>query len=148
MKKLDPPNNSGIIGTSCTSNCILRFISIISSLTQLSSGAPETSTTNIRHYIIDKCKQELSSKFGSKVDVDCITVDCDAISVVITTPDMTERRKDAIRDFLLVFGSESALRCGIPNGATGHGKKTVFFLVMVKNLSTYQKYWIVGMKWW
>lgn len=128
MKKLDPPH-SGIIGTSCTSNCILQYISIekISSLTQLSSGAPETSTTNIRHCIIDKCKRELSSKFGKMVDLDCISVDCDAISVVITTPDMTEQKKDAIKEFLLVFGSESALRCGIPNGATGHGKNNSVF---------------------
>jgi hypothetical protein len=59
--------------------------------------------------------------------VDHITVDCDAISVIITTPDMTESKKNAIREFLFVLGSESTLRCGIPNSATGHGKINSIF---------------------
>ena len=90
-------------------------------------GAEETSTTEIRQYLLEKCKHELSYKFGNKVDKESISIDCDAISVIITTPDMTEVKRDAIREFLLMFGSESSLRCGIPQGATGHGKINSIF---------------------
>ena len=86
-----------------------------------SSGAPETSTPEIRHNLLDRCKKEILSKYNKKIENENISIDCDAISVVITTPDMTTEKKKAIRDFLLVFGSESATSCGIPQSATGHG---------------------------
>ena len=67
------------------------------------------------------------SRFKGKFANENISIDCDAISVVITTEEMSAQKKKALKDFLLVFGTESATSCGIPQSASGHGKKHSIF---------------------
>jgi len=61
------------------------------------------------------------------VGLNDITTDCDAISVVVSTDEMTLDRKELIRSFLMSFGSTMTLRCNLPNRGTGsRGKDGVF----------------------
>jgi hypothetical protein len=71
------------------------------------------------------CLKFISSKF--KVTPSVISSDFDAISVVITVYKMTKRRKQAIRDFLLSFGTDMTFRCGLPHSAPGSTKKDSIF---------------------
>ena len=71
------------------------------------------------------CLKFISFKF--QVTPSVISSDFDAISVVITVDRMTERRKQAIRNFLLSFGTDMTFRCGLPHSATGSTKKDSIF---------------------
>lgn len=80
-------------------------------------GSEETSKPEITKFLTSSAKRYISSHF--KVGKEDISMDWDAISIVVSTNhEMTYYRKKSIRDFLLHFG-ENNFRCGFPNKATG-----------------------------
>lgn len=95
------------------------------SIATLSRGAQETSSQIITNRLFDHTKTSISSRF--RVSKDSISIDWDAISVVVSTEqEMTDNIKEALRNFLLSFG-DNALRCGFPQQATGSTKKDSVF---------------------
>ena len=90
-------------------------------------GANETSTSEITAAIIEQSKRIISQKLS--VAKDNIAVDCDAISVIISTParTMSNEKKEAIKDFLHVFGSDMS-GCSLPHhSAMGSSKASGLF---------------------
>ena len=53
-------------------------------------------------------------------------MDCDGISVIISTRIMTEEKQQSIKDFLHVFGSDLS-GCSLPHGAVGASKASGLF---------------------
>ena len=92
---------------------------------KLCRGAEATNNRETGKTLHNKCLKFISSKF--KVDRSAISSDFDAISVVITASEMSGTRKQATRDFLLSFGTEITLRCGLPHKATGSTKQDSIF---------------------
>jgi hypothetical protein len=56
-----------------------------------------------------------------------VKLDCDAISVVIRTKEMTQNRIKTIEDFFALFGTKMTFSCGLPNKTTGAQKKDSVF---------------------
>ena len=63
--------------------------------------------------LIDHCKGCLSKKFG--VNRTAIKTDMDAISILISTNDMTPEQRTGIKEFLNLFRNELTLRATLPN---------------------------------
>lgn len=86
-------------------------------LCSLPRGAHQTSTAQITQKLKSITKRLISKKF--QVPNEDISSDCDALSVVVTlTEEMTEHRRELLRNFILGFG-EHALRCGLPGSVPG-----------------------------
>ena len=51
-----------------------------------------------------------------------LSIDMDAISIVIKTKDMTDEKRQSMRDFLFLFGTDLTLRCGLPYSVPGSTK--------------------------
>jgi hypothetical protein len=92
---------------------------------KLCRGAEATNNLETGKTLHNKCLKFISSKF--KVEPSAISSDFDAYSVVITVSEMSDTRKQAMRDFLLSFGTEITLRCGLPHKATGSTKQDSIF---------------------
>lgn len=88
-------------------------------------GAKASSSSAIWESLSDRCKRSIGSKF--RLSKDCITMDVDAYSFVLSTPDMNIDKKKAIRDFLLSFGGASFGRCSYPMRITGSNSKDSMF---------------------
>jgi hypothetical protein len=80
-------------------------------------GSNQTNTPEIQKQIHTECVETLAKKF--RVNCDEIKTDVDAISVLITSDDLTCDKKNAVRTFLRLFGTEWTLRCGIPKSVPG-----------------------------
>ena len=87
-------------------------------------GAVETSTCNIGANLVDLSKRIISRKLS--VPKDSISIDCDAISVVISTRTLTEVKRKVIKDFFRVFGSDLS-GCSLPDRAIGSSKRSGLF---------------------
>jgi hypothetical protein len=88
-------------------------------------GAVETSTCNIGANLVDLSKRIISRKLS--VPKDSISIDCDAISVVISTRTLTEVKRKVIKDFFRVFGSDLS-GCSLPDRAIGSSKRSGLFV--------------------
>jgi hypothetical protein len=87
-------------------------------------GAEETSTSKNTANLLDQCKTTIARKFS--VAKDNIVVDCDAISIIISTRIMTEEKQQAITDFMHIFGSDLS-GCSLPHRAVGASKASGLF---------------------
>ena len=87
-------------------------------------GADETSTFNIGANLIHLSKKVVSQQLA--VPKDSISVDCDAISVIISTRTLTEEKRKAMKDFFRVFGSDLS-GCSLPHRAIGSSKCSGLF---------------------
>ena len=74
--------------------------------------------------LIDHCKGCLSKKFG--VNSTAVKTDMDAISILISTNDMTPERRTGIKEFLNLFGNELTLRATLPNSVIGSSREGIF----------------------
>ena len=74
--------------------------------------------------LIDHCKGCLSKKFG--VNRTAVKTDMDAISILISTKDMTPERRTGIKEFLNLFGNELTLRATLPNSVIGSSRNGIF----------------------
>ena len=110
-------NYSGRSGTNIPFHCLLHF----------QRGADETSTGEITAALLEQSKTAISRKLS--VAKGNIVVDCDAISLIISTPEqtMTNAKYDAMKDFLHVFGSDIS-GCSLPHqNAIGSSKASGLF---------------------
>ena len=90
-------------------------------------GADETLTGEVTAALLEQSKTVISRKLS--VARGNIVVDCDAISVIISTPEqtMTSTKFDAMKDFLHVFGSDLS-GCSLPHqNAIGSSKASGLF---------------------
>ena len=74
--------------------------------------------------LIDHCRGCLSKKFG--VDRTAVKTDMDAISIVISTDDMTPEQRTGMKDFLNLFGNELTLRATLPSSVIGSSREGIF----------------------
>ena len=74
--------------------------------------------------LIDHCKECLSQKFG--VNGTAVKTDMDAISILISTNDMTPEQRTGIKEFLNLFGNELTLRATLPNSVIGSSREGIF----------------------
>ena len=75
----------------------------------------------IRSDLHKKCIDILSKQFCLQ-DKTTIKTDCDALSVLISTKELTEMRKKSLIEFFHMFGAEAA-RCGFPHSVIGSKKR-------------------------
>ena len=54
-------------------------------------------------------------------------MDCDALSVIVTTQGMCNFQKETVKDFLMLFGSIMTLGCSLPSSTTGSSKPNGIF---------------------
>ena len=74
--------------------------------------------------LIDHCKERLSQKFG--VNGTAVKTDMDAISILMSTKNMTPERRTGMKEFLNLFGNELTLRATLPNSVTGSSTEGIF----------------------
>ena len=67
----------------------------------------------------------LAKKF--KVPSSIISVDCDAISIFISTDEMTTSRKASVKSFFSLFGTPMTFRCQLPHTVVGSTKEDSVF---------------------
>ena len=100
-----------------------RFVTVLY-LCCLFRGEDSTATEQVYKNLMERATNTLSSyKFGTKTPLGDISADVDAFSLVLSTCDMTERKKNTIRDFLLSYDGFGS-GCGIPVRAIGAKKST------------------------
>ena len=74
--------------------------------------------------LIDHCRECLSQKFG--VNGTVVKTDMDAISILISTENMTPERRTGIKEFLNLFGNELTLRAMLPNSVIESSREGIF----------------------
>ena len=74
--------------------------------------------------LIDHCKECLSQKFD--VNGTVVKTDMDAISILISTENMTPERRTGIKEFLNLFGNELTLRATLPSSVIGSSREGIF----------------------
>ena len=89
-------------------------------------GSHHNTDPVIRSGFHDKCLHTISKKFNEP-EIQYIKTDCDAISVLITTTNLTDGMKKSLLSFFYLFGSEITLRCGLPLNVVGSSKKDGIF---------------------
>ena len=100
-----------------------RFVTVLY-LCCLFRGEDSTATEQVYKNLMERATHTLSSyKFGTKTPLGDISADVDAFSLVLSTCDMTETKKNTIRDFLLSYDGFGS-GCGIPVRAIGAKKST------------------------
>lgn len=73
----------------------------------------------------DRCSTIISAKFG--VPVTDLKTDCDAISILITTREMSASKIESLKSFFSLFGTDLTFRAGLPSIVPGSKKEEGIF---------------------
>ena len=56
-----------------------------------------------------------------------INTDCDGISILLTVSNLDDSKKQEIKSFLSLFGTDLSFRCGLPQNVVGSSRKDGVF---------------------
>ena len=56
-----------------------------------------------------------------------INTDCDGISILLTASNLDDSKKQEIKSFLSLFGTDLSFRCGLPQNVVGSSRKDGVF---------------------